>query len=210
MCHGFKGTSTGPSRHFVNFSRLLVEKGFSVLRFDQPNCGNSDGSFLEVSFNEWVDTIVEITEKYIAGGFEIGLLGESMGASAATVATNQSRIVGRVSALLLWSPDPMTTFDGDPAVVYEESGQKYLGRFWQEAKDANFLGSLEAFDGGIHLVYGKDDDVVGREMNKVVDVVQERQGTVLILDGEGHSSWRYDSVSIVFAQEVEKLSSWMP
>ena len=210
MCHGFKGTSTGPARDFVSFSRLLVEHGFSVLRFDQPNCGNSDGPFVEVSFNEWVGTIVELVERYLKGGYTIGLLGESMGASAAMVASSQDQIRRRVSSVFLWSPDPMTNFDGDPAVVYEESGQKYPGQFWQEAKEADVLGSLQAFDGGIHLAYGSNDDVVGREMDRVVDAVRERQGTLLKLDGEGHSGWSEDTARMVFAREFELLREWMP
>ncbi|MCK4860022.1 MAG: hypothetical protein KAS87_05645, partial [Candidatus Omnitrophica bacterium] len=36
MSHGFRGSSIGPARTFVDFARLLVKNGFSVLRFDQP------------------------------------------------------------------------------------------------------------------------------------------------------------------------------
>ncbi len=210
MCHGFKGSSTGPARQFVTFSRLLVERGYTVLRFDQPNCGNSEGSFIDVSFDDWVNTIVEIVENYIAQGYAIGLLGESMGASAAMVASSRERVRGKVSAILLWSPDPITTFDGDPAVVHEESGQKYRQQFWQEARDADILGSMLEFEGGIHLVYGEHDDVVGPEMSKVADLVREKRGTILRLDGEGHSRWREDTARMVFEQEVEKLEEWMP
>ena len=154
MCHGFKGSSTGPARGFVNFSRMLIQLGYSVLRFDQPNCGNSDGPFLDVSFNEWVETVVELTEKYTARGYRITLLGESMGASAAIVAANKDHIRGKVSALLLWSPDPVTSSSVDPVAIYEERGQKFRGRFWREAKEANVLACLRTFEGGIHLVHG--------------------------------------------------------
>ena len=209
MCHGFKGDSIGPARGFVSFSRLLAQHGYSVLRFDQPNCGNSDGPFLDVSFNEWVDTIVALVDKYAEAGYRISLLGESMGASAAIVATSEDRIHGRVSALLLWSPDPVRSFNGDPAAVYEERGQKYRGRFWQEAKEADVTGSLQTFEGGIHLVHGKHDDVVGRDMHDLVEVVREIGGTILTLDGEGHSIWHEDTALMVFAQETEKLDVWM-
>ena len=209
MCHGFKGSSTGPARHFVNFSRMLVEHGYSVLRFDQPNCGNSDGPFLTVSFRDWVYTITEITEKYRMKGYRIGVLGESMGASAAIVAAGQDRNRGMVSALLLWSPDPVSSFDGDPAAIYEENGQRYRGQFWLEADEADILGSMRAFDGAIHLVYGADDAVVGRDMDKVVDGVRDMRGTVLILDGEGHSNWREGTARMVFDQELERLREWI-
>ena len=57
MSHGFRGSSTGPARTFVDFQRILNKEGFSVLRFDQPNSGNSEDDYLETSYNEWVDTI---------------------------------------------------------------------------------------------------------------------------------------------------------
>ena len=209
MCHGFKGCSTGPARGFVNFSRILVQHGYSVLRFDQPNCGNSDGPFLDVSFNDWVGTIVELTAMYTERGYRIVLLGESMGASASIVAANQDRICGRVSSLLLWSPDPVTSFSGDPAAVYEEKGQKFHGRFWQEAKEANILASLRSFEGSIHLVHGGLDKVVGRDMSKLVEVVRWSGGMVLTLDNEGHSNWCEDTALTVYRQETEMLNMWM-
>src|SRR3989344_3999356 len=63
MSHGFRGSSTGPARTFVDFQRLLNKEGFSVLRFDQPNSGNSEGDYLETSYNEWVDTVVYFAKK---------------------------------------------------------------------------------------------------------------------------------------------------
>lgn len=48
MSHGFRGQSTGPARQFVDFQRLLNKEGFSVLRADFPNSGNSDGDYLNV------------------------------------------------------------------------------------------------------------------------------------------------------------------
>ena len=209
MCHGFKGCSTGPARGFVNFSRILVQHGYSVLRFDQPNCGNSDGPFLDVSFNEWVETIIELTEKYSVRGYRITLLGESMGASAAIVAANNDRIRGKVSALLLWSPDPVTNSSVDPTAIYEERAQKFRGRFWREAKEANILPCLRTFEGSIHLVHGEFDKVVGRDMSKLVEVVRGRGGTVLALNNEGHSNWCEDTALMVYRQETEKLKVWM-
>lgn len=52
MSHGFRGSSLGPARQFVDFQRLLNKKGYSVLRFDQPNSGNSEGDYFDSSFNE--------------------------------------------------------------------------------------------------------------------------------------------------------------
>lgn len=65
MSHGFRGSSIGPARTFVDFSRILNKEGISTLRFDQPNCGNSEGDFLDSSFNEWVNTTTYFAKKYL-------------------------------------------------------------------------------------------------------------------------------------------------
>lgn len=56
MSHGFRGSSIGPARTFVDFEKLLLGKGFSVLRFDQPCSGNSEGDYTNSSFNVWIET----------------------------------------------------------------------------------------------------------------------------------------------------------
>jgi len=81
MSHGFRGTSIGPARSFVDFETELLKEGFSVLRFDQPNGGNSEGKYVESSFNEWVNTTTYFAKKYLTKGYKISLLGQSMGAT---------------------------------------------------------------------------------------------------------------------------------
>ena len=58
MSHGFRASSIGPARTFVDFARILNKNGYSTLRFDQANSGNSEGDYLDSSYNEWVNTIV--------------------------------------------------------------------------------------------------------------------------------------------------------
>ena len=133
-----------------------------------------------------------------------------MGATAATVASSRVRIKEGITALLLWVPDPKTTFDGDPAAVYEESGQKYRGQFWQEAREADFSSALGQFRGRVHLVYGDSDEFIAAELRgRVAHATRARGDEVLILKGEGHSSWHEDAVRGVFAREIEKLDEWM-
>lgn len=64
MSHGFRGSSVGSARTSVDFARILNKNGYSTLRFDQPNSGNSEGDYLDSSYNEWVDTIVYFANKY--------------------------------------------------------------------------------------------------------------------------------------------------
>ena len=206
MNHGFRGSSTGPARTFVDFEKVLFKNGFSVLRFDQPNSGNSVGDYLTSSFTEWIDTTTYFAKKYIDKNYEVALLGQSMGGAASVAATSRPELRGKIKCLLLWVPDPKSTFKGKSDRVYEEAGQQYLGAFWQEAKEADFFGCLDKFNGEIHLVYGEEDRYISEELRRrVVKKVREKYQPVLILKGQDHSPWHYEAAQKVYAEQLEKL-----
>ena len=140
MSHGFRGANDGPGRQFVDFQRLLNKERFSVLRIDLPNSGNSDGDYIDVSYDEWVNTIVYFAKKYLDLGYKVALLGQSMGAAATVVATSKQELKDKIFCLLLWVPGVNDgDFKGDYDEVFEEGGQKYRGRYWIEAHKADFF-----------------------------------------------------------------------
>ena len=203
MSHGFRGSSIGPARTFVDFSRLLVSQGFSVLRFDQPNGGNSEGDYLDSSFKEWVKTIEYIGGKFISLGYEIILLGQSMGATATMIATNQPGLKGKINKIILWVPDPETDFNGNPGETGEEGGQLYKNSFWQEAMEMDFFGCIDRYDGKIHLVYGENDKYVSKELREqTLEKVTKKGGITMILARQDHSSWEFKQVQKVYQDEL--------
>ncbi len=210
MSHGFRGANTGPARQFVDFQRLLNKEGFSVLRFDQPNSGNSDGDYLDVSYNEWVDAIIYFAKKYLGLGYKVALMGQSMGAAATTVAASKPELKDKIPCILLWVPGVNDgDFNGDYEEVFEEGGQKYKGRFWKEAQDANFFKCLDEYKGGIHLVYGEIDRYIDKESReKVIEMVKEKGQPFMVLKGQDHSPWEFDLVQEVYKQEIEKLKEY--
>lgn len=206
MSHGFRGSSVGPARTFVDFERILLESGFSVLRFDQPNSGNSEGDYIESSFNEWVDTTTRFANKYLDAGYQVALLGQSMGASTTVVASARPELKGKIKCLLLWVPDPKTTFGKPADEIYEEGGQKYKGIFWQEAKDSDFFDCLNQLEGVIHLVYGENDKYISGELrNEVVEAVKNKGQEVMILPNQDHSPWDFDVALKVYEEELKVL-----
>lgn len=218
MNHGFKGNSTGASRTFINFSRLLISHGISVLRFDQPSSGNSEGDFIDSSFREWVDTTVYFAKKYLDQGYDVALLGHSMGANSALAATLRAEIKGKIPYLLLWAPDPKSNPAGwfikeskrisEKSNVYEETGQRFKASFWQEVKDADFFNCLNKYKGKIHLVYGENDKFVSNKLrNKVILEVRNKKQPVTILKGQDHASWDYDVCEQVYNNELELLKN---
>jgi hypothetical protein len=220
MSHGFRGNSTGPSRSFVNFKDILVSEGFNVFRFDQTNSGNSEGRFIDSSFNEWVQTIVYFVRKYLDEGYEIVLLGQSMGATATVIASARDEIKDKIVAIMLWVPDPKSDSPDWLSKkvstkkyqdnIFEEGGQKYKGNFWQEVKDADFFTCLNEYKGPIHLVYGQEDMFVSEKLRKkVADAVKNKEQQVMILGGQDHSGWDYDVCQEVYKTELEFIKKYL-
>lgn len=208
MSHGFRGSSIGPARTFVDFARILNDNGISTLRFDQPNSGNSEGDYLESSFNEWIDTTTYFAKKYLDLGYKVSLLGQSMGATTTVIATSRSEIKDRIPSIILWVPDPKSTFDGDPEEIGEEGGQLYENKFWQEAHDSDFFKCLNNYNGKIHLVYGENDIYISEGLRKqVVGVVKSKNQQVMILPKQNHSSWEFDQSQEVYKEELELIKS---
>lgn len=206
MSHGFRGNCCGPARQFVTFAQMLNQAGFSTLRFDQPNCGNSQGDYLDVSFAKWVQTTTYFAKKYLKLGYQIALMGQSMGASTSVVAAANKDLTGKISHLLLWVPDPKSDMRVEKNQIYEEDGEKYYGKFWLEARDSDFVSCLEKFSGPIHLVYGEEDRYVAKNLRmNTIKQVGQKNGQVLILSGENHSPWKFDTALMVMKEQLELL-----
>jgi len=206
MSHGFRGSSVGPARTFVDFEHLLVANEISVLRFDQPNSGNSSGDYLDSSFNEWVNTISYFSKKYLDAGYRVALFGQSMGATAVMAATSKIELKGRIPCIILWVPDPKTDYDEAINEIYEENGQKYRGIFFEEAKNTDFFRCLKEFNGYIHLVYGEKDRFISQELrNQVIDQVKLKNQPVIVLKNQDHSPWDYDVIQPVYLEELKLI-----
>jgi len=210
MFHGFRGTNTGPARQFVDFQKQLNKEGYSILRVDLPNCGNSDGDYIDVSFDEWVNAIIYITKKYLNLDYKVALLGQSMGATAVTRATSNKELKNKIPCILLWVPGANADeFEGKSENIYEEAGQKYKGKFWIEAMNADFFKCLDEYKGGIHVVYGEHDKYVSEESRgKVIKMVKEKGESTMILQEQDHSPWNYDKAQEVYIEQIKKLNTY--
>jgi pimeloyl-ACP methyl ester carboxylesterase len=205
--HGFRSSSLGPARQFVQFSRLLNRNGIEAFRFDQPKSGNSQGKYVNSSFNEWIATTTTITEDLLRQGYQVALMGQSMGATCSGVVSADPELQHKLKALLLWVPDPKSKIKVDPEKIYVEGGQQYRGVFWEEAKKADLIGCLKKFDKRIHLVYGENDRYVKKELRELtIDTISKKKnGEVMVLEGEDHSPWSSEHVDQVFNAELSLL-----
>lgn len=209
MAHGFRGSSIGPARTFVDFESILLKNGYSVFRFDQPNSGNSEGDFLEVSYHEWVNTIAYFIKKFLNQGYQVGLLGQSVGGAATVIAASKEIFKGKIPFLLLWVPGVNEgDFNGESEEVFEEAGQKYKGKFWMEARQANFFKCLDEYSGGIHLVYGEKDKYIKKELReKVINIIKSKNQPYMVLEGQDHSPWEFNIAQEVYRKELEFIQN---
>lgn len=206
MSHGFRGSSIGPARTFVDFERLLGQNGFSTLRFDQPCGGNSEGDYVNSSFNEWTETTTYFAKKYLELGYKVALLGQSMGATTTMIVAAKSELKDKIPCILLWVPDPISTFTTEGNEIGEEGGQKYRETFWQEARDADFFQCVNNYQGGIHLVYGENDKYIREELrNQVIEEVKKKNQPFMVLPGQDHSPWDFDVAQKVYKDELAFL-----
>jgi hypothetical protein len=210
MSHGFRGSSIGPARSFVDFENLLTKNGFSSLRFDQPCGGNSEGDYIDSSFNEWVETTTYFAKKHLDQGYKVALLGQSMGATNTMIVVAKDELKDKIPCILLWVPDPKSTFTSEGSKNGEEGGQKYKETFWEEARDANFFKCLNDYQGGIHLVYGENDKYISEELrNHVIEAVMKKDQPYMVLPGQDHSPWDFDVAQNVYQEELAFLKKYI-
>jgi hypothetical protein len=132
-----------------------------------------------------------------------------MGATTSMVVAAQADLKETIACVLLWVPDAKSDVDLDPQETDEEGGQKFKNRFWLEAQEADFFGALEAYRGGIHLVYGETDRYVTEDIKqRTIAIVTAKGQPVMILAGQDHSPWEYDVAQRVYAEEIRFLKNY--
>jgi len=104
VCHGFAGEKTGKFRIYVDEAELLSQQGIATLRFDFRGCGDSEGSWFDMTIgNEVEDTLraLEFVETLPVDQSRIGILGKSMGGLVAVIAAG---IRKNIKSMALWAP----------------------------------------------------------------------------------------------------------
>ena len=207
MNHGFRGSSIGPARTFVDFSRRLGQEGYSVLRFDQPNSANSEGDYLYSSLKQWVETTKFFALKYLDLGYQIALLGHSMGGATAIATSAETELNGLIKCLLLWTPgDYDSKYNIEAEKTYEEKGQQFKGKFWHEVEELKIKECLGRYKGGIHLVFGESDKYISeKERNEFKNIVEAKGEDYMMLPGQDHSDWEFEWTQKVYEEEIKKL-----
>ncbi len=200
FCHGYRSSTIGPNRLFVRTARMLAEHGISSLRFDQYGSGNSDGDFLDSSFDDWIATTKAIFEEYIRKGFQVALFGQSMGASAAIACAAELQDVVTVVA---WVPDAsVDEFHAPESGVIEESGQIVKASFWQQAHDTHIGDRLSGVNAPAYIVQCTADEYVDEANRKKLMETAQPNHIVENFEGYRHSSWTYEQSEEIINKSI--------
>lgn len=203
FCHGFRGSKIGPNRFFVRLARRLQADGVCALRFDQYGSGDSEGDFFDSSFTEWVTTTTTLAERYLADGYRVALLGQSMGAAAVLAAA--ARLGTRLCSVVAWVPDPSIDAPVEEGNYAEEGGQRVGWRFWREAHSADIPRRFLEITAPTLVFFATEDEYVSADNRQALIDSRQPHQRIEILDGHTHSSWTYDQSEHVIVRSRDFL-----
>lgn len=206
LCHGFRSSMIGPNRFFVRLARDLVEARISVFRFDQYGSGNSEGSFVDSSFENWVEAITAVSEEYLSQGNRVALLGQSMG-GAAVLCAAASLGGHRLAGVAAWVPG-MNAVDLPPLSpdqLMEEGGQQVRAQYWYEAKAADIPGAFTRIEVPTAVWLATEDEFVSPEHNDLLIRAARQHQTIRVLQGFSHSSWTVEEAEVVLTETAAFL-----
>lgn len=170
ICHGFISSKVGQHRVFVKAARELCQAGFAVLRFDFSGCGDSTGSYKDVTLTKQIDETIKaidfVTKQSNIDKTQIILLGHSLGGAIAAMVASIDR---RINKLILLSP-VANPFDDIVKIVGPDSyyrclqdgvvnyqGFEVSREFFSSLSPINPLESIHLVTGEVLIIHGDGD-----------------------------------------------------
>ena len=194
MLHGFTGNKTEHQCHFRNFSRILESEGVSSIRLDFSGNGESDGTFLDFTFDTLIsdaETIIEHVLK-LEWVTKVDLLGFSMGGAVAAMMA--AKYNEKLNKILLWSParNIFSIIKKSYEVnKKDESGNTLRGSFsmskamYKSVDKYNVMEDLSLITRKVFIVHGdKDLSVPFENSYKYLEVLKD--ASLHCVEGSGH------------------------
>ena len=189
FCHGFRGSKLGPSRLFVDLAKKLEKENICSLRFDQYGSGDSAGEHVESLFNDWVKTTIKIIEIYIAKGYEVSIVGNSVGGSC--VLAVASKMGNKIKSAVAWVPDPEIEMAEMKGEFCEENGHIVKWDFWKELYEAKISELFAKIVCPTYVIFASEDARVSKENQDALSEQSNDFKTVEIIEGLSHGPWTH-------------------
>jgi len=197
FCHGME--SNKDSAKIVEMSRFLSGQGLVALRFDFAGCGDSLGSFEEISYAHEVEDLHAAVAYLESTGVErFGLLGSSMGGSVALLYAGSSEHPESVAAVATMAApsDPLEIVaqfaTPEELAAWERKGfTDYHGRrinrtLLDDIRAIDIVGAAKRIPCPVLLIHGDADRTVpvcqARRLYETLGTRKE----LLILPGGDH------------------------
>ena len=205
MCHGFTSHRIGPNYFFTGIAKHLASSGISVNAFDFGGCGESDGSFSDITVNSLRADLVSAYD-YVKKSFSPGkilLLGHSFGGTIAVLAASSLSIDG----LILLSPladtkkhaqshEYILTNGTNDTGCYEYGPHELKIAFFEELKECEPVAAIgkQVTENIILFQGGSDQQITPEESAVYIDRARECgiEPVYHIVPGADH---RYATVS---------------
>ncbi len=183
------------SRAATGISRALARAGFSVLRYDMPGVGQSDGAFADSRFTTRVDSVVDAADWLRARGHPPSLLvGHSLG--GATVIAAAERVPDALGVATIGAPvDPAhvgglisaALGDRDEAVVRIGSREFGVSRdLLEDLAEQPQLRRLARLGRALLVLHSPVDTVVGIEHATEIFTAARHPKSFISLDDADH------------------------
>ena len=206
--HGFTGQKTGTKFSYVQLSRMLEAKGIASFRFDFLGSGESDGNFVDMTFQDELSCARVILEECLKmeNCTEIYVLGHSMGGAIASELAKLYPDV--IKKMVLWAPafnlpDALHYLTGqvERAKTYDHGGYEISDDFVEDILKRDFYQELDTYQNDLLVIHGTKDTTVPYEIsNKYMKLFHKGTRFISIEDGNHN----FDKLSDI--KQVLKLT----
>lgn len=190
MAHGHTYTHHG----CLKYARMMLQKGFNVVLYDERYHGNTGGSFSTLGYYEKDDLNDVISDTFDRFGEDIflGTYGESMGAATALMeAATDSRVRFIISDcafsdLYRLVKEIMKNRFHIPVFPFIHFMRPFFRIFTGvNIKGISPIKALNTIDAPILFVHGKDDDYISYVHSKTM--YEKYQGKKMLMLAENHA-----------------------
>ena len=194
MFHGYTGHKTEHNGHFRTLTRKLDPKGIGTMRLDFSGNGESDGEFLDFTFDTLVSDASIMVEYALnlEGVEKVSLLGFSMGGAVAGMMA--SKYLDKIHRVVLWSPaaNILSLIRNRYENAEKDENENAIISCWSLSKAMyesldkyDVMKGIENYKGQVFIVQGNKDLSVPY-MNAVKYAVTFPEAHVVLVDGSGH------------------------
>jgi len=198
VCHGFTGTKEGGGRA-LEMGKVLAAQGFNTLLFDFRGCGESEGSWEDITLSGQVEDLRSAAEWCRENGFaRIILNGRSFGGTTAVAFTARAHFI---TALCTWAavarPEALfrqfarSEIEGPASDPVEIEGEGEVLRlkkgFFYDLQGYNLLQDAAAMKLSTFLViHGSADEAVPAEEAKLLFQAAKNPKELALIPGADH------------------------